>query len=359
MAHIKTLLVTLAMIAGVALFMGSTADAQSPTTPNFSSIVENVGQTVVNVQTFKKPTPSKKEGQVSDPLKKYDFIMPELGGLVPLGIGTGFVVNTKGLIITNYHVIRGADAVVVTFTDKRSFKARIIAADQTADVAVLGVNTGYDLKVINIGSSANLKVGDWVMAIGSPYGFDNTVTAGIVSAKDRNKGEYLPWIQTDVPINPGNSGGPLINSKGEVVGINTQIWTRSGSFSGISFAIPIEEAIYVIEQFAKNGHVVRAAIGIRIVDAPYSLLSENEVTRQPGAMVYAVAAGSPAEAAGLRPHDIITGVNDTVITVANELPRVMSRAGVGVPATIHVIRDGHQFDVTVTPYEMKQSTDRE
>ena len=225
----------------------------------------------------------------------------------PRGVGSGFILTPDGFVMTNAHVVEGADEVLVTLPDKREFKARIVGSDKRTDVAVVKIEaTG--LPAVKVGDITRLKVGEWVMAIGSPFGLENTVTAGIVSAKQRDTGDYLPFIQTDVAINPGNSGGPLINMRGEVVGINSQIYSRSGGFMGISFAIPIDEAIRVSEQLRASGRVSRGRIGVQIDQVTKDVAESIGLGKPQGALVRSVESGSPADKAGVEAGDIITQV---------------------------------------------------
>jgi serine protease Do len=222
----------------------------------------------------------------------------------PRGVGSGFVLSQDGFIMTNAHVVDGADEVVVTLPDKREFKAKVVGSDKRTDVAVVKIET-TGLKAVRMGDVSRLRVGEWVMAIGSPFGLENTVTAGIVSAKQRDTGDYLPFIQTDVAINPGNSGGPLINMRGEVVGINSQIYSRSGGFQGISFAIPIDEAVRVSDQLRATGKVTRGRIGVAIDGVTKELAESLGLKRAEGALIRGVENQSPAAKAGIEPGDII------------------------------------------------------
>ena len=243
--------------------------------------------------------------------------------------------------MTNAHVVEGADQVLVTLPDKREFKARIVGVDKRSDVAVVKVEaTG--LPVVKIGDVNRLKVGEWVMAIGSPFGLDNSVTAGIVSAKQRDTGDYLPFIQTDVAINPGNSGGPLINMRGEVVGINSQIYSRSGGFMGISFAIPIDEAIRVSEQLRTLGRVQRGRIGVQIDQVSKDVAESLGLAKAQGALVRSVEAGSPADKAGVEAGDIITRFEGKPIEKSADLPRMVGSVKPGSKASLTVWRRGRR-----------------
>jgi serine protease Do len=246
----------------------------------------------------------------------------------PRGVGSGFILSQDGFVMTNAHVVEGADEVLVTLPDKREFKAKIIGADKRTDVAVVKIEaTG--LPFVKVGDVSKLKVGEWVMAIGSPFGLENTVTAGIVSAKARDTGDYLPFIQTDVAINPGNSGGPLINMRGEVVGINSQIYSRSGGFMGISFAIPMDEAVRVAEQLRTSGRVSRGRIGVQIDQVTKDVAESIGLGKPQGALVRSVEAGSPADKAGVEAGDIITKFNGQAIDKATDLPRLVGNTKPG------------------------------
>jgi serine protease Do len=283
---------------------------------------------------------------------------------VPRGVGSGFILSADGFVMTNAHVVDGADEVIVTLTDRREFKARIIGADKRTDVAVVKIDaTG--LPAVRIGDASRLRVGQWVMAIGSPFGLENTVTAGIVSAKQRDTGEYLPFIQTDVAVNPGNSGGPLINMRGEVVGINSQIYSRSGGFMGISFAIPIDEAIRVSEELRASGHVTRGRIGVQIGGVSREVAESLGLGKTQGALVQSVQAGSPAEKAGVEAGDIITGFDGHAIDKVSDLPRLVGNTRPGTRSVLTVFRRGQSRELNITVEQMqadsaeRQSGERE
>lgn len=257
--------------------------AQVRALPDFTDLVDQVGPSVVNIRTMEKVSlRTAHGGQIDEDMleffRRFGLPMPNMPGNPkqvprqnrpqqeeeqPRGVGSGFILTSDGFIMTNAHVVDGADEVLVTLTDKREFKAKIIGADKRSDVAVVKIEA-VGLPAVKVGDVGRLRVGEWVMAIGSPFGLENSVTAGIVSAKQRDTGEFLPFIQTDVAINPGNSGGPLINMRGEVVGINSQIYSRSGGFMGISFAIPMDEAVRVSDQLRSSGRVSRGRIGVQI-----------------------------------------------------------------------------------------------
>ena len=270
----------------------------------------------------------------------------------PRGVGSGFILTSDGFVMTNAHVVEGADSVIVTLTDKREFKAKIVGSDKRSDVAVVKIEaTG--LPAVKIGDIGRLRVGEWVMAIGSPFGLENTVTAGIVSAKQRDTGDYLTLIQTDVAINPGNSGGPLINMRGEVVGINSQIYSRSGGFQGISFAIPIDEAVRVSDQLRINGKVTRGRIGVQIDQVSKEVAESLGLAKNQGALVRGVESGAPADKAGIEAGDIIVKFDGKTIDKASDLPRIVGNVKPGTKATVTVFRRGATKDLVVTITEVE------
>lgn len=340
------------------------AAAQTRVLPDFTDLVEQVGPSVVNIRTLEKVTarPSADNGMDEDMLEFFRRFgvpipnqprpgsrpnRPQQEEEQPRGVGSGFVLTADGFILTNAHVVDGADEVIVTLTDKREFKARLVGADKRTDVAVVKIQaTG--LPAVKIGDVSRLKVGEWVMAIGSPFGLENTVTAGIVSAKQRDTGDYLPFIQTDVAINPGNSGGPLINMRGEVVGINSQIYSRSGGYMGIAFAIPIDEAMRVSEQLRASGRVTRGRIGVQIDQVSKEVAEAIGLGKPQGALVRGVEAGSPAEKAGVEAGDIIIKFDGKAIEKSSDLPRQVGNTKPGVRSTLTVFRRGGTKDLSIT-----------
>jgi serine protease Do len=343
--------------------------AQIRALPDFTELVDQVGPSVVNIRTLEKVSSRAQPGLQGDEdmlefFRRFGLPMPNVPRQAPRqnrpqqeeeqprGVGSGFILSADGLIMTNAHVVDGADEVLVTLTDKREFKAKIIGADKRTDVAVVKIEaTG--LPAVKIGDVSRLKVGEWVMAIGSPFGLENTVTAGIVSAKQRDTGDYLPLIQTDVAINPGNSGGPLINMRGEVVGINSQIYSRSGGFMGISFSIPMDEAVRVSEQLRASGRVSRGRIGVQIDQVSKEVAESLGLGKALGAMVRSVETGSPAEKAGVEAGDIITKFDGKVIERTNDLPRFVGGTKPGSKSTLTVLRRGVSKDLTVTIAEIE------
>ena len=340
--------------------------------PDFTELVEQVGPSVVNIRTLEKNRGGSPHGGAGDEDMQEFFRrffgvplpnVPRQGPRPnrpqedeqPRGVGSGFILTGDGFIMTNAHVVDGADEVIVTLTDKREFKARIVGADKRTDVAVVKIEAS-GLPAVKIGDSSRLKVGEWVMAIGSPFGLENSVTAGIVSAKQRDTGDYLPFIQTDVAINPGNSGGPLINLRGEVVGINSQIYSRSGGYMGIAFAIPIDEAIRVSEHLRATGKVVRGRIGVSIEPVSKDVAESIGLGRPQGAMVRGVDETGPAAKGGIEAGDVIVKFDGKPIDKASDLPRLVGNTKPGTRSTVTVLRRGSYKDVSVTVAELPSDT---
>lgn len=338
--------------------------------PDFSELVERVGPSVVNIRTTERARTGggAQERSIDPNLEEFfrRFGIPLPGGRggprgnaddepQQRGVGSGFILSSDGFVMTNAHVVDGADEVLVTLTDKREFKARLIGADKRTDIAVVKIDAA-GLPAVRIGDVNRLKVGEWVMAIGSPFGLANSVTAGIVSAKGRETGEYLPFIQTDVAINPGNSGGPLINLRGEVVGINSQIYSRSGGYMGIAFAIPIDEANRVADQLRASGRVIRGRIGVTIGPVTKDVAESIGLGKALGAMVRGVEGGGPADKAGIEAGDIITKVDGKAVESSVDLPRMVGAARPGNRVVLQVFRRGSHRDipVTVTEFEPDQ-----
>ena len=362
------------VMAAVAAFVpASPAFAQSRGLPDFTDLVEQVGPSVVNIRTLEKVSSratgngSAADEEMLEFFRRFGVPIPNLPKQAPKpnnraqpqdeeqqprGVGSGFILTTDGYVMTNAHVVDGADEVLVTLTDKREFKARIIGADKRSDVAVVKIDaTG--LPAVKVGDVSRLRVGEWVMAIGSPFGLENTVTAGIVSAKQRDTGDYLPFIQTDVAINPGNSGGPLINMRGEVVGINSQIYSRSGGFMGISFSIPMDEAVRVSDQLRASGRVSRGRIGVQIDQVTKEVAESIGLGKPQGALVRGVETGSPAEKAGVEAGDIITKFDGKPIEKSSDLPRMVGGTKPGTKSTLTVFRRGATKDLSVTIAEIE------
>jgi serine protease Do len=337
--------------------------------PDFTELVEKVGPAVVNIRTTERPragrggSGNEADEDMLELFRRFGIIPPGQGrpgprspqqpdDAQPRGVGSGFILNADGYVMTNAHVVDGADEVIVTLADKREFKAKTIGADKRSDVALVKIEaTG--LPTVRIGDVSKLKVGEWVIAIGSPFGLESTVTAGIVSAKSRDTGDLLPLIQTDVAINPGNSGGPLINMRGEVVGINSQIYSRSGGYMGISFAIPIDEATRVSEQLRVGGRVIRGRIGVVIARLTKEVAESIGLGKPIGALVQSVEAGGPAEKAGVEPGDVITKVDNRTVESSVELPRIVGSIKPGTKATLQVFRRGSTRDLSVVVSELE------
>ncbi len=332
--------------------------------PDFTRIVDQAKDSVVNISTKSKPKPSRSR----------EYEIPELPEGSPFGelfekffdrdefdrrrrdaqsLGSGFIVSKDGYILTNHHVIEGADEVIVRMSNRREFVAKVIGSDEASDVAVLKVDAD-DLPVLEFGDSDKLKVGEWVLAIGSPFGFDHSVTAGIVSAKGRSlpSDNYVPFIQTDVAINPGNSGGPLFNLDGEVIGINSQIYSRTGGFMGLSFAIPIEMAVDVANQIKETGSVSRGWLGVLIQEVTRELAESFGMDSPHGALVAKVLDDSPAAQAGLEVGDVIVEFNGKKVMRSSGLPPLVGRATVGEEARVTVIRDKKRRTIGVQIAEL-------
>jgi len=316
------------------------AHAQARDLPDFADLVDKVGPAVVNIRTTERGS----EG----PRMPFRRRAPSLqqGDEAPRGEGSGFILSADGYVMTNAHVIAGASEVYVTMTDKREFRAKIIGSDDRTDVALVKID-GTGLPVLRIGDVSRLRVGEWVVAIGSPFGFDNTVTAGIVSAKQRETGSDIPLLQTDVAVNPGNSGGPLINIRGEAVGVNSQIYSPVGSYVGISFAIPIDEAMRIADQLKAGGRVVRGYLGILPIEVPREAAEEYGLSKlkNRGAYVSQVVKGGPAEKAGLQPGDIVLGLNGKPVDGPVELRRALGAVKPGTSVMLQINRRGKAMDI--------------
>ena len=336
--------------------------------PDMATLAEKAGPAVVNIRAVqtrhRAPSPaSDAERQLHEYLFRFFGVpIPHSGAgrgqpapEVRRGMGSGFLISADGFILTNAHVVDGADDVMVKLMDRREFSARIVGLDKRTDIALLQIE-GASLPFLKLGSSADIRVGEWVLAIGSPFMLDNTVTAGIISAKARETGDYLPLIQTDVAVNPGNSGGPLINMRGEVIGINSQIYSRSGGFMGISFAIPIDEATRVAEQLKATGRVSRGRIGIQISEVPADVARALNLPENQGILVNQVDPGGSAARAGMRAGDIILEINREPLRAMNDLPRRIGEAQPGSKAVLSVWRKGAAQNITVTIEAIDEQT---
>jgi len=343
--------------------------------PDFGDLVEQVGPAVVNIRVVQRAAQGTagENPFANDPF--YDFLrrfgvpmpgfpgQPGMGPRARQGIGSGFIVSADGYVLTNAHVVAGEDGdaglseVTVTLIDKREFKATVVGIDRRTDVALLKLDA-KGLPAVKIGNADSARVGEWVVAMGSPFGFDNTVTAGIISAKARRLPDetYVPFIQTDVAINPGNSGGPLFNLAGEVIGINSQIYSRSGGFMGISFAIPIDVAMNIKDQLVEHGRVQRGRLGIAIQGVDKDLAQSFGLPDARGALVASVEPGSAADKAGLQAGDVVLSVDGRRINDSAELPRVIGEKRPGTRVKLEVWREGRNRDVTATLDELRNET---
>ncbi len=345
----------------VAETLPSAAEGGVRALPDFTQLVDRYGPAVVNVEVVEKPQAAGGAGlSPDDPL--YDFFRrfgvpaPEQGPRAPVrGAGSGFIVSPDGYILTNTHVVANAAEVTVRLTDRREFPAKVIGADERTDVAVIKINAA-NLPIVKLGDPARLKPGQWVLAIGSPFGFENSATAGIISATARSvPGEnYVPFIQTDVAVNPGNSGGPLFNMSGEVIGINSQIFSRTGGVMGVSFAIPIDVARNVEEQLIKTGRVVRGRIGVTIQDVNAQLAESFGLDRPHGALVSSVDKNGPAAQAGVVAGDVILSVGGHPIERFGELSGAIATMKPGADASLQLWRNGKTQNVSVRIEEMKE-----
>ena len=354
-------------LLGHALAQSRTAAAPPPQLvtglPDFSRLVAEVGPAVVSIEA----TGVRRGG--ADPALPDG--MPEifrrfLGPGVPMpgpggprggtSQGSGFIVSGDGYVLTNHHVVDGAERILVTLSDRREFTAELVGSDPPSDVALLKIDADDDLPALRIGDSGTLRAGQWVVAIGSPFGFDHSVTAGVVSAVGRANPyanqQYVPFIQTDVAINRGNSGGPLLDTRGQVVGINSQIFSNSGGYMGVSFAIPIDMAMNVVAQLREDGRVRRGQIGVSLQAIDSEMVREWGLPDARGALVTRVFPGTPADRAGLRPGDVIRGFNGTPVDTSSELPPMVGALPPGTRVALSLWRDGRERDVELALAEL-------
>ncbi len=352
------------------LLMVAVTSVQAKSLPDFTELVENNSAAVVNISTTQKVKQQSRlpknfqipdlpeDSPFNDFFKRFFDEEGKQQDFDTKSLGSGFIVSDDGYVITNNHVVKGADEVLVRLNDRREYSAKVIGTDARTDVAVLKIEADH-LPVLKIGSSSDLKVGEWVLAIGSPFGFDYSVTAGIVSAKGRSlpRENYVPFIQTDVAINPGNSGGPLFNLKGEVVGVNSQIYSRTGGFMGLSFAIPIEVAMNVAKQLRENGRVSRGWLGVLIQDVNSDLAESFGMDRPRGALVSRVLPDSPADDAGFEVGDIILSFNGEKVVRSKDLPPLVGRTPVNQKAKVKVLRKGKRKSLTVKIGELPEEDD--
>jgi serine protease Do len=363
-----------AVVALIMTFAGDAATAAARDLPDFAELVERHGAAVVNVSTkgrpgsrgqlqgddddeipefFRRFFPDQQPRQSPNDPRRNTPNAPrrpqrEEPPLRDLGQGSGFVMSADGYVITNHHVVKNAEEITVTFQDKRELKAKLIGSDDRTDIAVLKVDAS-GLPRVNIGDSDKLRVGEWVLAIGSPFGFESTVTAGIVSAKQREGREALtPFIQTDAAVNPGNSGGPLFNMRGEVVGVNSQIFTGTGGYLGISFAIPINIAMNTANQLIKNGKISRGRLAMLIGPVTKDLAEALELKDEKGALIQSVEKDGPAEKAGLKPQDVIQKINGKVMDSNADVVRTIANMAPGTKINVTVWRKGKVVDLPAT-----------
>jgi serine protease Do len=347
-AVVSFCLLSFVPLAGVAQVQGL---------PDFTELVEKQGAAVVNVSTTSAARsgpqfPMPEDDPSNDFFRRFG---PPPRDYEARSLGSGFIISADGYILTNAHVVEAAEDINVKLNDKREFKAKVIGSDKRTDVAVIKIEAS-GLPAVKIGDPERLKVGEWVLAIGSPFGFESTVTAGIVSAKGRSlpQENYVPFIQTDVAINPGNSGGPLFNLKGEVVGINSQIYSRTGGFMGLSFAIPIDVAMDITHQLRTAGRVSRGRIGVVIQEVTKELAESFGLPKAAGALVNSVEKGGPADKAGLEPSDVILKFDGKTVSSSADLPRIVAHTRPGSKATMQIWRKGAARDVSVTVGEMPE-----
>lgn len=341
-------------LALLGLSLSLIAGGASAQLPDFTELVEKQSAAVVNITTTQDGKQRSRARKMPEPDEMFDFfrrmIPPEGQGMLPpkRGQGSGFMISSDGYILTNTHVVDDVDEVVVKLHDKREFRAKVIGIDQRTDVALIKINA-TNLPAVRIGDPNRLRVGEWVLAIGAPFGFENSATAGIVSAKGRSlpQENYVPFIQTDVAVNPGNSGGPLFNLRGEVVGMNSQIISRSGGYMGLSFAIPIDVAMDIAEQLKSRGKVNRGRLGVMIQEVTSDLADSFGLDSPHGALVADVEAGSPADKAGVKTSDIILKFDGKTINSSIELPRLVGATKPGSKSSLTIWRKGKQQELSV------------
>ncbi|RMG59152.1 MAG: DegQ family serine endoprotease [Gammaproteobacteria bacterium] len=366
MRLVRFRLLQLVLLCLLGAIVAMPASARMVNLPDFSPLVEQVSPAVVNISTKRKSPVAdlprnlqipEDAGPLGDLLKRF---LEQAPGMLPPdalpdaeSLGSGFIISQDGYIVTNSHVVKDAEEIIVRLSDRREFKARLVGTDERSDVSLLKIEaTG--LPTVRIGRSADLKVGEWVLAIGSPFGFEHSATAGIVSAKHRSlpNENYVPFIQTDVAINPGNSGGPLFNLDGEVVGINSQIYSQTGGFMGLSFAIPIDVAMNVVHQLKEKGRVSRGWLGVYIQEVTRELADSFGMKQPRGALVAQVLDDGPAHKAGLRVGDIILAYNGTPIIHSSDLPPLVGNTPVGSKARVRILRNGKELDLLVRIEEL-------
>lgn len=362
----------------LSLLLSFSVSAKVSGLPDFTELVEKYSDAVVNISTTQKIKKRKgsphqqipgmpQDGPLGDLFRRFfeqqnfknnSAIKDNKYSMIRTAqsnnsLGSGFIIDSDGYVVTNHHVIKDADEIIVRLKDRRELKATVVGSDPRSDIALLKVKAD-NLPVVNIGTSSNLKVGSWVMAIGSPFGFDHSVSVGVISATGRTlpSESYVPFIQTDVAINPGNSGGPLFNLDGEVIGINSQIYSRTGGFMGLSFAIPVDVAKDIVEQLKKDGHAKWGWLGVLIQDVNKQLAESFGMKKPMGAVVLRVMDDTPAKKAGIEVGDVITHFNNNTITRSSDLPLAVGRSPIGSNVNVRIIRDGKQKRLKVKIAEL-------
>ena len=355
------------------LLQFAVVQAQAVQLPDFTKLVEKNSAAVVNISTTQKVKhprimPRSPQGNAPDPNNPFGDLFKhffgeegEGGGIEQFdtqSLGSGFIISPDGYVLTNHHVVKDAEEIVVRLSDRRELTAEVVGSDERSDLALLKVDA-KNLPIVKIGKSDALKVGEWVLAIGSPFGFDHSVTAGIVSAKGRSlpRENYVPFIQTDVAINPGNSGGPLFNLSGEVVGINSQIYSRTGGFMGLSFAIPIDMAMNVVDQLKNKGQVSRGWLGVLIQDVTRELAESFNMSKPKGALVAKVLPDSPAEKAGFQVGDVVVEFNGKEVELSSNLPPIVGVTKINTSVPVKIIRNGKTVTLSVTIGELPAEED--
>src|SRR3954464_7564571 len=356
-----------AFVAGCTMSNAAAPAASTPATASasaavrgpgfdFTQLAKEEGPAVVNISVTKEAAAQAPQLDENDPLYQ---VFRRFQGQAPRqaperGIGSGFIVSPDGYILTNAHVVDGVKEVHVKLTDRREFTAKVVGTDPKTDVALIKIDA-KNLPTVRVGSAKNVEVGQWVVAMGSPFGFENSLTAGVVSAKSRSlPGDgYVPFIQTDVAVNPGNSGGPLFDMNGNVIGINSQIYSRSGGYMGVSFAIPIDVALKVKDELAQSGHVTRGRMGVAIQDVNQSLAQSFGLSKPEGALVSSVENNSPAARAGIKPGDVILSWNGTAIDESAQLPALVADTAPGKSAQVKLWRNGAEQTLAVTVGNMQ------
>ena len=362
---------TALVLFGMLLAAVQAAEAKTAL-PDFTVLVDKFGPSVVNISTTQRKSQRRsmpkgfempdipEDSPFHDFLRRFFGEGGESEDFDAQSLGSGFIVSDDGYVVSNYHVIREAEEIVVRLSDRREYRAEMIGADERSDIALLKINA-ENLPSVRLGKSRDLRVGEWVLAIGSPFGFEHSVTAGIVSAKGRSlpTENYVPFIQTDVAINPGNSGGPLFNLDGEVVGVNSQIYSRTGGFMGLSFAIPVDVVVNVVEQLKNQGKVTRGWLGVLIQDVTHELAESFGMRRPRGALVAKVLPESPAEQAGFQVGDIVLSFDGKSVGHSSDLPPIVGGTPVGREVPVEILREGGSRKLRVTIAELPDEEELE